>query len=125
MNNAAITRNCQWCEKPIRGRSDKKFCDDTCRNAFNNHRTVGEYNLVRNINHALVRNRRILCRLLADKEAVHRISREKLLQHGFQFKYCTHILRNQNGEPYYFCYEYGYHPLPHEMYLVIRQTNNS
>jgi hypothetical protein len=124
MNNTLINRYCHWCEKPLRGRSDKKFCDDTCRNGFNNHRNIGEYNLVRNINHALIRNRRILSRLITAQEKVNRISRENLLAQGFQFKYCTHVLSNKNGEPYYFCYDYGYHPMPNDWFLVIRQSKN-
>lgn len=125
MKTNYITRNCHWCEKPIRGRSDKKFCDDTCRNSFNNHRTIGEYNLVRNINHALIRNRRILSRLVPQSEQVFRTSREMLLQQGFQFKYCTHMVSDQKGAPYYFCYDFGYHPLPNDWFLVIRQINKS
>ena len=125
MNTRNIDRQCHWCDKPIRGRSDKKFCDDSCRNAFNNHRTVGEYNLVRNINHALVRNRRILSRFLPEQEQVSRTSREKLLEQGFQFKYCTHMQRDTNGEPYFFCYDYGYHPLPQDWYIIIRKRNKS
>ncbi len=27
---------CLTCRKPIKGRSDKKFCDSACRNTFNN-----------------------------------------------------------------------------------------
>src|SRR6188474_3356658 len=125
MNTRTIDRQCHWCDKPIRGRSDKKFCDDTCRNAFNNHRTVGEYNLVRNINHALVRNRRILSRFLPEQEQVSRISREKLLEQGFQFKYCTHMQSGINGESYFFCYDYGYHPLPQDWYIIFRKRNKS
>ncbi|MBZ5857432.1 hypothetical protein [Flavihumibacter profundi] len=123
MARPIIARYCQWCEKQIRGRSDKKFCDDTCRNAFNNQRNIGEYNLVRNINHALVRNRRILADHLNGNTLMARTNREKLLQNGFQFKYCTHFQLNESGELFYFCYDYGYQPLPQDGYLVIRQQN--
>jgi hypothetical protein len=30
------TKTCLFCEKPVKGRSDKKFCDDYCRAAYNN-----------------------------------------------------------------------------------------
>lgn len=30
-------KKCLWCEKVINGRSDKKYCDDSCRNNYNNN----------------------------------------------------------------------------------------
>jgi hypothetical protein len=115
-------KSCRWCDKPIRGRSDKKYCDDICRNAYNNQRNTGNYNLIRNINHALVKNRRILADMLNQNQLM-RTNREQLLQHGFQFKYCTHFQRSQNGEPLFFCYDYGYQSLPHDQFLVIRHQH--
>lgn len=32
---AAQLRLCKQCEKPLLGRSDPKFCNDSCRNNFN------------------------------------------------------------------------------------------
>ena len=29
-------RNCLECKDPVKGRIDKKFCSDYCRNAYNN-----------------------------------------------------------------------------------------
>ncbi len=31
------TATCQQCGKPVKGRIDKRFCDDFCRNAYNNN----------------------------------------------------------------------------------------
>ncbi|KIC90934.1 hypothetical protein [Flavihumibacter sp. ZG627] len=114
-------RYCLWCNALLKGRIDKKFCDDSCRNAFNNRRTGDEYNQVRNINHALVRNRRILATTLASGEDSKKVSREILLEQGFQFKYFTQYLSNDPLGPLCFCYDYGYIPLPDEYYLVVRK----
>ncbi len=35
---AAQQRLCKQCEKPLLGRSDQKFCNDSCRNNFNKNR---------------------------------------------------------------------------------------
>ena len=34
------TRLCGVCTRPLRGRSDKKFCNDYCRNTFNNRKKI-------------------------------------------------------------------------------------
>ena len=56
----AQSKNCLACDKPVKGRTDKKFCDDFCRNKYNNQLKAGCNNYVRNINNALGKNRRIL-----------------------------------------------------------------
>ncbi len=117
----SILKHCLACNKPIRGRTDKKFCDDYCRNAFNNQLKAGSNNFIRNINNALRKNRRILEELLSPKEPVTKVSRDKLLQLGFQFRYQTHLYTNQKGSNYHFCYEYGYLPLENNWYLVVKQ----
>jgi predicted nucleic acid-binding Zn ribbon protein len=46
-------RLCLTCNKPLKGRTDKKFCDDYCRNNYNNQLKSNTINLVRNINNAV------------------------------------------------------------------------
>ena len=120
----AQSKNCLACDKPVKGRTDKKFCDDLCRNKYNNHLKAGCNNYVRNINNALGKNRRILESLLPGQEEMGKVSKEKLLQEGFQFKYITHIYRNKKGTTYYFCYDHGYLLLENDWYLVVRQRNS-
>ena len=111
---------CLTCEKPVKGRTDKKFCDDNCRNNYNNNLKAGCNNLVRNINNALGKNRRILESLIPEGEEMGKISKEKLLQEGFFFKYITHIYTNKKGANYFYCYDHGYLLLENEWYLVVR-----
>ncbi len=112
---------CLTCEKPIKGRTDKKFCDDYCRNNYNNQLKAGTINLVRNINNALGKNRRILEATFAEGEEMAKTTQEKLLQKGFQFKYITHLYSNKKGNTYYFCYDLGYLPLENNWYLVVKR----
>ena len=101
-------RLCQCCDKPVRGRSDKKFCDDYCRNNFNNKLRSSENNLIRNINHVLMKNRRILANYLSGASGAKKMKRELLSSEGFLFGYHTHQRQSRKGNLYRFCYEYGY-----------------
>jgi len=115
------TRKCLTCSKPLKGRTDKKFCDDYCRNDYNNQLKAGDNNLVRNINNALRKNRRILESLLPVNEEMAKANKDKLLQKEFQFKYGTHTYTNKKGSTYFFCYEYGYLPLENDWFLIVRR----
>ena len=114
-------RLCLNCDKPVKGRTDKKFCDDYCRNNYNNQLKSNTINLVRNINNALGKNRRILEDAFNPNDETVKISECKLLQKGFQFKYITHTFTNQKGNVYCFCYDLGYLPLESDWYLLVRQ----
>ena len=114
---------CQACGDIIRGRSDKKFCNDYCRSSFNNKLKKGSHKTVRNINNALAKNRRILELLLPDGETSKKVTKEKLLQSGFQFKYLTQVYKTGNGNSYHFCYDYGYLQLPVDEYLIVRRKS--
>jgi hypothetical protein len=112
---------CLNCHKPVKGRTDKKFCDDYCRNNYNNQLKSNTINLVRNINNALGKNRRILENLFITGEEMAKTTRDKLLQKGFQFKYITHTYTNKKGNTYFFCYDIGYLPLESDWYLLVKQ----
>ncbi len=115
-------RACLACGKPLKGRIDKKFCDDYCRNNYNNQQKAkgSHSSLVRNINNALLKNRKILESVLQDKEETAKANKEKLLRLGFQFKYLTHIYTTKTGKAYYYCYDYGYLPLDNDWFLIVR-----
>jgi len=114
-------RLCLNCDKPLKGRTDKKFCDDYCRNNYNNQLKSNTINLVRNVNNALGKNRRILENLFIAGEEMAKTTRDKLLQKGFQFKYITHTYTNKKGNTYFFCYDIGYLPLESDWYLLVKR----
>lgn len=116
------TRTCLLCDKPLRGRSDKKFCDDYCRAAYNNDLKGPCNNYIRNVNNALGKNRRILESFLPDGEATAKANRDKLMEKGFQFKYQTQQYNAKNGNTYFYCYEYGYLPLENNWFLVVKKS---
>lgn len=121
MTAETAVRKCIACAKPIRGRTDKKFCDDACRNTYNNQLKAPDNNFIRNINNTLRRNRRILMDLLAGQDKFARVQREKLIERGYKMKYFTHTYVNQKGEVYYFCYDHGFLPIDNNGCLLVKQ----
>ena len=114
-------RTCPTCNRPIAGRLDKKFCDDGCRNAYNNRHYGDRNNYIRRVNGLLNRNRRLLESLLTKGEEMTRLPRAKLAELGYNFQYNTHQYTNKNGQVYYFCYEYGYLPLEKDWLLIVKR----
>ena len=114
-------KNCLACDKIVRGRSDKKFCDDYCRAAYNNELRSTTNNFIRNVNNALSKNRRLLESCILDGQETAKTNAEKLLTKGFQFKYFTHTYTNKKGDVYYFCYDVGYLPLENDWFLVVKR----
>ncbi|MGJ1236934.1 MULTISPECIES: hypothetical protein [Sphingobacterium] len=111
---------CLECGKVIYGRSDKRFCDDACRNAYNNKLNSDQTNLVRNVNNILRKNRRILLDALSGEGMV-KIQREKLKRLGFDFKFHTHTFSNNKGQTYSFIYETGYLLLENDWVLIVQK----
>ena len=116
-------RKCLACGRPLKGRIDKKFCDDNCRNNYNNQqKALGNYSsYVRNINNTLLKNRKILASVLPETEETAKANKEKLQRLGFQFKYLTHTYTTKSGKTYIYCYDYGYLPLDNDWYLIVKR----
>ena len=116
-----MKKTCLECGVEIYGRTDKKFCSDQCRNAYNNRQNADANKYVRNINNILRKNRRILAAL--NPEGKTTVSRQSLLQDGFNFNYHTNIYVTRQGKTYYFCYDQGYLELANErVALVVREA---
>jgi predicted nucleic acid-binding Zn ribbon protein len=112
---------CLCCGKPVKGRSDKKFCDDYCRSEYNNSLKADKTNLMRNINNALSKNRRILLQLLGEAAETAKAHQDKMVSLGLQFKYHTHTYTNKKGDVYFFCYDVGYLPIDNGWYLLVKR----
>lgn len=118
-----IQKNCLSCGKALKGRIDKKFCDDYCRSNFNNSQKAkdksAEY--IKSINNSLLKNRKILASILPEQEEMIKTTHDKLIQKGFSFKYFTHTYKNKKEQVYFFCYDYAYLPIGENWYLVVRR----
>jgi len=73
------TKQCLECGDPVKGRIDKKFCSDYCRNAYNNKVNKDSKNLIRNINNRLRKNHKILVQLII-------LVRQRFLEQNYMIK---------------------------------------
>lgn len=114
-----MERECISCGTKLRGRADKKFCGDSCRNIYNNSLNKDNKNLVRNINNQLRKNYRILETINTDDKT--KTTKNRLLQMGFSFDYYTSIYTTKMGSTYFYLYDQGYLPLENDFYLLVKK----
>ena len=113
-------KRCLDCGEILRGRVDKKFCSDQCRNNYNNRTHRDDFAVVRKVNAVLKSNYKILCGLnQTGKTTLHR---DRLLEAGFNFKYLTSIYKpKSSSNTYYFCYDQGYMELENGMLVLVKR----
>lgn len=116
-----LKTTCLHCKEGIKGRSDKKFCDDHCRSAYNNSNYTNRNSLVKTTHKTLQKNRKILQALNTTGKS--KVSRKALKDEGFDFGYFTGIYRTGKGANYVFCYEMGYLSLRNEEVLLVRKID--
>jgi len=99
-------KNCNYCEKPISsGRSDKKYCSNTCRYANKNerHRERPQEIILKEHVKGLKLNRELL-----DKYHIEEwVDKEVLLMQGFNWAHFDFHL-TLDDEQYYCCLDYCY-----------------
>ncbi len=114
-------RRCLDCGEVLKGRSDKKFCSDQCRNNYNNTVNREANNLLRNVHSVLRRNRKILGDLYESGKV--KVHRDALLVSEFNPGFFTHIVENKDGNTIIrYCYEYGYREINRDYIGLIKNT---
>ena len=114
-----MERFCLDCNDVLKGRADKKFCDDQCRSNYNNRLKADDLSFLKEVNQILKKNRSIL--KAKNPEGKTKIKKEALIRKGFDFNFHTHTYATQKGNTYIFCYEYGYLLLDHEEVLLVKR----
>lgn len=117
-----MERKCLDCGRPLRGRADKKFCDDGCRGNYNNKRNSEENGYLRRVNSILKRNRRILEGLTPGRGST-KVKWSDLMREGFNFEFITEMHETGEGDQYRFCYEYGYLLLEGDDILLVKRKS--
>lgn len=113
------TKKCLECNEPVKGRVDKKFCSDYCRNSYNNKVNKDSKNLIRNINNRLRKNYKVLSDINVTGKT--KTSRTKLYDKGFDFNFFTSIYKTKTGSVYFYVYDQGYLALENEMFLLVKR----
>ncbi|WP_224485102.1 hypothetical protein [Robertkochia aurantiaca] len=114
-----MEKTCLECGEKVIGRSDKKFCSDYCRNAYNNKLNKDTKNLIRNVNNRLRKNYRILDQINPGDKV--KTTRKRLLDEGFDFDHLTSVYTTKKGSTYYFIYDLGYLPLENDFIMIVRR----
>ena len=100
-------RKCIECESEVIGRVDKIFCSAYCKSSYHHKKKIGkEQSLYLKIDRQLKMNRRLLQHYNRAGKAV--IRKDDLIKAGFNPKYFTHYWKNQKGDVYLFCFEFGF-----------------
>lgn len=113
----SFSKACKECGTIIKGRSDKVYCSDICRNTYNNTVNQQLNRKITEINAILRKNYVILNQLRADGKTI--ISRQQLVMKGFNFGFMTHQSMGVSGELYTFCYHLGYYQKDSAHFVLI------
>ena len=114
---------CLQCGQDIKGRSDKKFCDDQCRSHHNREHSFPDERYVRKVLRALKKNRQILMDLNPGGKT--KVLCKTMLKNGFDFSYFTSVLKTAEGKYYYFCFEMGYILISKEHALLVKKEDHT
>lgn len=118
MRDIAENKKCLFCGRDINGRSDKKYCDDICRNNYNYQRNRNDNTIIRETNRSLLHNRKILDLLCENEKNI--VKRQLLVDSGFDFSFMTGIYKTKRNREYVLVYDYAYKSAGNDEVLVIR-----
>ena len=113
--------SCLFCEKPIVGRTDKKFCSLACKNTYNYSRRNKTKSVTQSIDAILHRNREILDVVMGPKRKKMYIEKTELTQMGFQSEYMTGFYTNSQDKLYRYVYDFAWMEFTGEKVMVIKK----
>lgn len=99
-----MEKNCISCGKKIAGRSDKKFCNETCKNEYHNMQQSQKPAAFKQHRAAARRNRTLLLKMEAS--GIEKVSTRELEKIGFSFEGFTGIRFDHDESFQLICYEY-------------------
>ncbi len=112
--------NCQHCTAAFNGRSDKKFCSITCKNAWHAEHRLATREAVAEIDGYLHRNREILVTMTGNASSIE-LDRLVLTRTGFKYEYHTSTYLNKEGKLYRIIYDYAWLDISDQKILIVRK----
>lgn len=99
-------QKCPVCKTEFRGRIDKIYCSLKCKsiNQYESRREKEKFYF--QVDAQLKTNRKLLKKYNKTGKTI--LRREVLLIDGFNSNYFTHYWKNDKGDVYFFCYDYGF-----------------
>jgi len=98
---------CLECEKEIKGRQDKKYCNQYCKSAYQyKNNKANEDSFYMDVLKQLRLNRKLL--KLYNKSGKSIVRKDELIKEGFDPNRFTHYWKNNKGDVYLFCFEFGF-----------------
>jgi hypothetical protein len=119
-SDTEISKPCENCGRELYGRTDKRFCNDNCRNEFNRRKKQEELaktnESMPEILKVIRRNYEILLSY-GEIESGTEIFVKKIAleEKGFNFKFYTSV--DFNNEQYRFCFERGWKEVDGTVYI--------
>ncbi|MBO7287580.1 MAG: hypothetical protein J6U85_05040 [Bacteroidales bacterium] len=117
-NEAEEKRCCIFCGRELSGRSDKKFCDDNCRNNHSYKQNKYNNDVINKINKSLLYNRNILKSITKSRRKI--VKKQILVNNKFNFDMMTGVRRTQKQQEYKLVYDYAYRYINDEDVLIIK-----
>ena len=105
-NVAEEKRCCVFCGRELIGRSDKKFCDDTCRNNHKYRQNKRNDEVINRINKSLLHNRTVLKSMLNSGKKI--VKKQNLVDNDFDFDVITGVYKTHKKHEYKMLYDYAY-----------------
>lgn len=113
----AIKSRCLHCGTEMYGRSDKKFCDTRCKNAYHNGETERSRRYRKSVMAAIEVNYAILDDLLKKRQLT--VAVEKITPRGFSPNYSTYH-RKKYPRDEYGCFDIRYNRSDSRIYNIHR-----
>mgnify|MGYP007006704943 FL=1 len=100
-------KKCLACNRELKGRTDKKYCDPYCKSAWHYKKhQEGNKSMYSRVDRQLKINRKILKEY--NKAGKATVRAETLTAIGFNPHFFTHYWKNKKGDVYFFVYEFGF-----------------
>ena len=107
MFKCTVMKLCLECKKELKGRKGKKYCNEYCKSAYHYKMTKdNESTFYETVLSQLRLNRKLLKQYNKAGKAI--IRKDELLEEGFNPNRFTHYWKNNKGDVYLFCFEYGF-----------------